>query len=377
MLVIVTVIWDDRVLKVDVNTKRKQSHLKQILVKEHGMDRSYRLLFKGKELEERPLDEQGVADKSEITVIKPAGFVTAGKEKPKKQELGYMPQVLTDLQQHLLMNPEIMQQMMNSPAMQSLLNDEKFLESIMKMNPAVRMSLETNADFGEMLRDPEFRETASEAFRNPSTMREVLQSTELAVTELKSVPGGIEMITSMHQQLNLPEDEQSSKKSSGDEDEEARAERLEREAAEGPPAWHNACDANAMASMMQDPNLQQLMAQYMETIERDNECFSNPAFVASLFRPQNMQAIASMETAMNAMVTAKQREEMKVTPGSQFNKTFDTFLEAQKENPETKYRTQLTKMRHTGFTNTAKCIAALEETGGQVQAAIELLLKQG
>eukprot|EP00392_Amoebophrya_sp_AT5.2_P013458 g13581.t1 len=325
MLVIVTVIWDDRVLKVDVNTKRKQSHLKQILVKEHGMDRSYRLLFKGKELEERPLDEQGVADKSEITVIKPAGFVTAGKEKPKKQELGYMPQVLTDLQQHLLMNPEIMQQMMNSPAMQSLLNDEKFLESIMKMNPAVRMSLETNADFGEMLRDPEFRETASEAFRNPSTMREVLQSTELAVTELKS-----------------------------------------------PPAWHNACDANAMASMMQDPNLQQLMAQYMETIERDNECFSNPAFVASLFRPQNMQAIASMETAMNAM-----REEMKVTPGSQFNKTFDTFLEAQKENPETKYRTQLTKMRHTGFTNTAKCIAALEETGGQVQAAIELLLKQG
>ena len=76
-------------------------------------------------------------------------------------------------------------------------------------------------------------------------------------------------------------------------------------------------------------------------------------------------------------VTAKQREEMKVTPGSQFNKTFDTFLEAQKENPETKYRTQLTKMRHTGFTNTAKCIAALEETGGQVQAAIELLLKQG
>ncbi|CAD7938291.1 unnamed protein product [Amoebophrya sp. A25] len=374
MLVIVTVIWDDRVLKVDVNTKRKQSHLKQILVKEHGMDRTYRLMFKGRELEERPLDEQGVADKSEITVIKPAGFQIAGKERPKKQELGYMPQVLVDLQQHLLMNPEIMQQMMNSPAMQSLLNDDKFLESIMKMNPAVRMSLETNPDFADMLkRDPEFREQAGEAFRNPSTMREVLQSTELAVQELKGVPGGIEMITSMYQQLNLPPEDE---KPPPEEDEEERQARLEREAAEGLPAWHTACDSNAMASMMQDPNLQQLMAQYMETTERDNECFSNSAFVASLFRPQNMQAIASMETAMNAMVTAKQREEMKVTPGSQFNKTFDTFLEAQKENPETKYRTQLTKMRHTGFTNTAKCIAALEETGGQVQPAIEILLKQ-
>ncbi len=46
MLVIVTVIWEDKVLRVDVNTKRKQSHLKQILVTQHGLDRSYRLLFK-------------------------------------------------------------------------------------------------------------------------------------------------------------------------------------------------------------------------------------------------------------------------------------------------------------------------------------------
>merc|ERR1711972_655022 len=128
--------------------------------------------------------------------------------------------------------------------------------------------------------------------------------------------------------------------------------------------------------MLQDPNLQQLMAQYMETTERDNPCFSDGAFLASLFRPQNMQAIASMEVAMNAMVNQKQAETMAKTPGNQFSKTFDIFLEAQKENPEAKYRTQLTKMRHTGFTNTQKCIAALDETGGQVQAAIELLLKQ-
>ena len=59
MLVIITVVWDSKVIKVDVNTKRKTSHLKQILVKEHGLDRSYKLLYKGKELEERPLDEQG------------------------------------------------------------------------------------------------------------------------------------------------------------------------------------------------------------------------------------------------------------------------------------------------------------------------------
>ncbi len=65
--------------------------------------------------------------------------------------------MLADLQHHLLQNPEIMQQMMNSPAMQSLLNDPTFLESIMKMNPSTRSSLETNANFGEMLRDRDFQ----------------------------------------------------------------------------------------------------------------------------------------------------------------------------------------------------------------------------
>ena len=74
------------------------------------------------------------------------------------------------------------------------------------MNPATRMSLETNPQFSEMLRDPEFQETALEAFRNPSTMREILQATDKAVAELKSVPGGIDMITSMHENLNIPDE---------------------------------------------------------------------------------------------------------------------------------------------------------------------------
>ena len=58
-----------------------------------------------------------------------------------------------------------------------------------------------------------------------------------------------------------------------------------------------------MASMMQDPNLQTLMARYMEATERGVECFAKPEFIAALFRPTNMQAIASMEQAVNAMVS--------------------------------------------------------------------------
>ena len=130
MLVIVSVIWEERILKIDVNTKRKLSHLKQILVKEHGLDRSYKLVFKGQELEEKPLDEQGVADKSEISIVKPPQYVHSGADQTTiHQELGYMPSGLEDLQTHLLANPEILQQMLNSPAMQSMMHDKDFLQS--------------------------------------------------------------------------------------------------------------------------------------------------------------------------------------------------------------------------------------------------------
>merc|ERR1712194_196101 len=99
-----------------------------------------------------------------------------------------------------------------------------------------------------------------------------------------------------------------------------------------------------------------------------------------------MLAIASMEAAINSMQTSATLNKYSesagssaakyITPADQFSRTFETFLEAQKENPESKFRVQLTKMRNLGFTNTQKCIAALEESNGQAQPAIDLLLKQ-
>ena len=75
------------------------------------------------------------------------------------------------------------------------------------MNPSTRSSLETNQAFQELMRSKDFQVQAAEAFRNPSTLREILQTTDRAVNELKSCPGGIEMITSMYDQLHMKEEE--------------------------------------------------------------------------------------------------------------------------------------------------------------------------
>merc|ERR1719169_75374 len=93
---------------------------------------------------------------------------------------------------------------MNSPAMQSLLNDPELLRSILSMNPHMRELMHRHSDIQDMLQDPDFMQQSLEAFRNPSMMREMLRSTDRAMSAIDAVPGGLEMLQSMNAQIKLP-----------------------------------------------------------------------------------------------------------------------------------------------------------------------------
>ena len=84
---------------------------------------------------------------------------------------------------------------------------------------------------------------------------------------------------------------------------------------------------------------------YRQPKDAEQSCGSWLAFLSAL-------NVRIADADVNAMANAKMKDApcTENTPGGQFSKTFEIFLEAQKENPEAKYRTQLTKMRHTGFT---------------------------
>merc|ERR1712224_147407 len=105
---------------------------------------------------------------------------------------GTTPAFLLQLQHHLLANPEVMQQMMNSKAMQTLLNNKDLLRSVVMMNPQMRTLVDRTPELREMLHDQAFMSTALEAFRNPTLMREHLRSSEGALRSMENVPGGFE-----------------------------------------------------------------------------------------------------------------------------------------------------------------------------------------
>merc|ERR1719169_231368 len=179
---------------------------------------------------------------------------------------------------------------------------------------------------------------------------------------------------------------------------------------DGAPPWVDRFDPNAMAAMLQDPNMQTLMASMIQaatqagpmahlTAEGKNagKPFSDPNFLAQMFSPQTMTAMASMQQAMGNMsvgrTTAPKDKEgagaaaaavspavalsglSPLSPAADFSKAFENFLKAQQENPEIQYRTQLQAMRNMGFTDTEVCVQMLNACEGNMNRAIDRMLQ--
>merc|ERR1712182_187848 len=303
-----------------------------------------------------------------------------GNEASQGDPFGTTPAFLLALQHRLLANPEVMQQMMNSKAMQTLLNNKDLLRSVVMMNPQMRTLVDKTPELRDMLSDQNFMVQSMEAFRNPTLMREQLRSSEGALRSMENVPGGFETVKSTFNKLERPY---------ADALEMAKV-KLEEDG--GPPAEYPelSFDPNAMAAMFQDPNMVQLMASLFTAKEKQatqgievsvGTCFTDPAFVAKLFQPATMQVVAQMQNAMQQLSHKSEHEEFNPVanpyyPGANFSNSFGNFLLAQQENPELQYRSQLQALKSMGFVDVDANVQALLQTDGNVTRAIEVLLEQ-
>merc|ERR1740129_2042036 len=95
--------------------------------------------------------------------------------------------------------------MLESPAMQSLLNDHDFLRSLVKMEPRLTKLMDSSPDLAAMLNDPDFMRQATEALRNPVHVRDVLRSTDRSMTQLEELAGGqFDVLRSMCDDIRRP-----------------------------------------------------------------------------------------------------------------------------------------------------------------------------
>lgn len=107
-------------------------------------------------------------------------------------------------EQELTQNPNMMRDIMNMPAVQSLMNNPEIMRSLIMSNPQMREVMERNPELAHILNDPSILRQTLEASRNPELMREMMRNTDRAMSNIESSPEGFNMLRRMYENVQEP-----------------------------------------------------------------------------------------------------------------------------------------------------------------------------
>ncbi|PIN00586.1 Ubiquitin-like protein [Handroanthus impetiginosus] len=108
------------------------------------------------------------------------------------------------VQQQLTQNPNMMREIMNMPAIQSLMNNPEIMRSLIMSNPQMREIIDRNPELAHILNDPSILRQTLEAARNPELMREMMRNTDRAMSNIESSPEGFNMLRRMYENVQEP-----------------------------------------------------------------------------------------------------------------------------------------------------------------------------
>merc|ERR1712232_1220088 len=185
------------------------------------------------------------------------------------------------------------------------------------------------------------------------------------------------------------------------------------------PDWAGTFDTNSMASMMQDQNMQHLLAQMVQAMPgptsrvHPDDPFIDSSFLGQMFHAQTVTSMTRLQECIEKLSMAPDTEEKKATtakpggkkvkgghapedgqtapvplqdspavlsglhpssPACDFKEAFKLFLEAEAASPEVRYKGQLQAMEKMGFTDKDACIQALHAADGNMSKAVDTLM---
>jgi ubiquilin len=113
-------------------------------------------------------------------------------------------QMMWQSQQMMRQNPEMMQQMMNSPMVQQMMSDPETLRSMVRMNPQLNQLMEQRPEIARLLEDPEMIQQSMRMMQNPSLMQEMQRNADRSIGRLDAMPGGYNALVRAHEEMVDP-----------------------------------------------------------------------------------------------------------------------------------------------------------------------------
>lgn len=89
-------------------------------------------------------------------------------------------------------------EIMNMPMVQRMLSNPDVMRNILRMNPEMNELLDREPEMARLLDDPEILQQSLNAIRNPAMMREMMRQTDRSMSNLETIPGGMDALRRMH-----------------------------------------------------------------------------------------------------------------------------------------------------------------------------------
>ncbi|EOX97453.1 Ubiquitin family protein isoform 3 [Theobroma cacao] len=299
------------------------------------------------------------------------------------------------VQQQLTQNPNMMREIMNTPAIQGLMNNPELMRSLIMSNPQMREIIDRNPELGHILNDPSILRQTLEAARNPELMREMMRNTDRAMSNIESSPEGFNMLRRMYENvqepfLNATTMAGNSGNAPGSNPFAALLGNQGGSQARDSP--NNTSTAGSDTTQGQTaPNTNPLPM--FDLNPQLREMMQNPDILRQMFSPETMQQMLALQQSLlshqlNRQQSTQDSAQPGATPGAPNTASLELLMNMfgglgagslsvpnqPDVPPEELYATQLSQLQEMGFYDTQENIRALRATAGNVHAAVERLL---
>ncbi|KAL0726053.1 hypothetical protein Bca4012_022146 [Brassica carinata] len=102
------------------------------------------------------------------------------------------------------MNPNMVRDMMKTPAIQNVMNNPELMRNLIMSNPQMRELVDRNPELGHILNDTSILRQSLEAARSPELMREMTRNTDRAMSHIEATPEGFNMLRRVYENVQEP-----------------------------------------------------------------------------------------------------------------------------------------------------------------------------
>jgi len=375
------------------------------------------LLLNGRllQLEEATLKELNITDGSTL-------FLTVSRK-------DYVPTSIPLEQVGPTPEEKMMEQMMDNPIFNAMLNNPDTMKSMMESNPQLKKILDSNPELRHAMNNPSTMNEMMRTMRNPALRREMMRNTDRMMATIENMPGGFNELQKIYRNIQEPLEDamentdggsaQPSTTRSNNNNNDPTANTTALPNPWATPSQTNSSPSSFMNMMgsgglggngfpsMNDPMMQsmlnnpQLMNSILSSVSGAglndggaqattnstpslNPFLLNPLLMNPQMNPQ-MNLFGPNNTSINSSNTATnpspQPSNLSQSNSSSAQSSIPQSSIPQSGNinsstsisGEERFRIQITQLNEMGFTDTEKIISVLTQTKGDVESALEIL----